>query len=116
MIACLPSGVMVGMKAGAFQSSQIGIVIFTGRMCDGVVMEISLQILFNIAIGIVIALAGWFFRQLWDASKELRKDLHQIEKDLPLLYVRREEFTDIMHEIRTMFDHINDKLDGKVDK
>jgi hypothetical protein len=30
--------------------------------------------------------------------------------------VRREEFTEIMREIRGMFEKIHDKLDGKVDK
>jgi hypothetical protein len=82
----------------------------------GVVMEINLQILFNIGVGAIFAIGGWFFRQLWDATKELRKDLHAIEKDLPVVYVRREEFTEIMREIRAMFEKIHDKLDGKADK
>jgi hypothetical protein len=79
-------------------------------------MEINLQILFNIGAGAIFAIGGWFFRQLWDATKELRKDLHSIEKALPVHYVRREEFTEIMREIRAMFEKIHDKLDGKVDK
>ena len=79
-------------------------------------MEINLQILFNIAVGGIFAVGGWFFRQLWDATKELRQDIHAIEKDLPVVYVRREEFTEIMREIRAMFEKIHDKLDGKADK
>jgi hypothetical protein len=82
----------------------------------GAAMEINLQILFNIGVGAIFAIAGWFFRQLWDATKELRKDLHSIEKGLPVNYVRREEFTEIMREIRGMFEKIHDKLDGKADK
>ena len=82
----------------------------------GVTMEINLQILFNIGVGAIFAIGGWFFRQLWDATKELRKDLHSIEKALPVHYVRREEFTEIMRDIKEMFNKINDKLDGKVDK
>jgi len=79
-------------------------------------MEIDLQILFNFGVGAVFAIGGWFFRQLWDATKDLRKDLHSIEKALPVHYVRREEFTEIMREIRAMFEKIHDKLDGKADK
>lgn len=79
-------------------------------------MEINLQILFNLGVGAVFAIGGWFFRQLWDATTELRKDLHSIEKALPVHYVRREEFTEIMREIRAMFEKIHDKLDGKADK
>jgi hypothetical protein len=79
-------------------------------------MEIDLQILFNFIVGAIFAIGGWFFRQLWDATKDLRKDLHAIEKELPLSYVRREEFVEIMREIRGMFEKIHDKLDGKADK
>lgn len=79
-------------------------------------MDVNLQILFNIFVTAVMAAAGWFFRQLWDAAKELRKDLHAIEKELPVSYVRRDEFTEIMRDIKDMFNKINDKLDNKVDK
>lgn len=79
-------------------------------------MEIDLQILFNIVVGVIFAAIGWFFRQIWEATKELRQDLHAIEKDLPVVYVRREEFTEIMREIKSMFEKIHDKLDGKLDK
>ena len=75
-----------------------------------------MQILFNFIVGAVFAAGGWFFRQLWDATKELRKDLHKIEKDLPVVYVRKEDFSEIMREIRGMFEKIHDKLDGKADK
>jgi hypothetical protein len=79
-------------------------------------VEIDLQILFNIGVGLFFSVGGWFFRQLWDAVAKLRADLHAIEKDLPVVYVRKEDFTEIMREIRGMFEKIHDKLDGKVDK
>lgn len=79
-------------------------------------MEIDLQILFNIGVGLIFSIGGWFFRQLWDAVAKLRADLHAIEKDLPVVYVRKEDFTEIMREIRGMFEKIHDKLDGKADK
>lgn len=79
-------------------------------------MVLDFQVLFNAAAGLIFLGAGWFLRQLWDAVERLKKDLHEIEKDLPVLYVRREEYTEIMRDIREMFNKINDKLDNKADK
>lgn len=79
-------------------------------------MVLDFQILFNAAAGLIFIGAGWFLRQLWDAVERLKKDLHDIEKDLPVLYVRREEYTEIMRDIKDMFNKINDKLDNKADK
>lgn len=79
-------------------------------------MVLDFQILFNAAAGLIFIGAGWFLRQLWDAVERLKKDLHDIEKDLPVLYVRREEYIEIMRDIKDMFNKINDKLDNKADK
>jgi hypothetical protein len=51
---------------------------------------------------------------------ELRRDLHQLEKELPAKYVRREEFSDGLREIKEICSKIFDKIDAlehrKVDK
>lgn len=70
----------------------------------------------NIALGVLLAVAGWFCRQIWDAVKELREDLHSIEVDLPSNYIRRDEFSEGMREIKEMLGKIFDKLEAKVDK
>ena len=88
----------------------------TGRTCESLAVEMNLQILFNIAFGAGLTIAGWFFRQLWDAAERLRNDLSNLEKVLPVIYVRREEFSETMREIKEMFNKINDKLDRKIDK
>lgn len=79
-------------------------------------MVLDFQILFNAAAGIIFVGAGWFLRQLWDAVERLKKDLHDIEKELPVLYVRRDEFSDGLKEIKEMLYKISDKLDNKADK
>lgn len=66
----------------------------------------------NLVGGSAIAVAGWFARQIWDAMKELRRDLHKIEVALPRDYVRKDD----LGEIKAMIQKIFDKLDGKVDK
>lgn len=74
------------------------------------------QTIINIVLGVLIAVAGWFSRQVWDAVKELREDIHQIEVDLPSHYIRRDEFHDGIREIKDMLGKIFEKLDGKADK
>jgi hypothetical protein len=74
------------------------------------------QDLINTIAGIVLAGLGWFARQLWDAVKELRGDLHRIEADLPKTYVLRTDLDKRMEHIENMFQRIYDKLDGKADK
>jgi len=80
----------------------------------------DLQSVMNIVAGGSLALLGWLARQLWDAVKELRRDLHMIEKELPAKYVRREEFSDGLREIKEICSKIFDKIDAletrKVDK
>lgn len=73
---------------------------------------IDYQSIVNLVGGAILAVIGWFARQLWDAVKELRRDLHKIEIALPRDYVRKDE----LGEIKALIQKIFDKLDGKVDK
>lgn len=74
------------------------------------------QTLLNWLAGIALAVGGWFSRQLWDASQELRRDLHQLEVDLPKEYVQKIDLDKRMQHIEEMFQRIYDKLDAKADK
>jgi predicted negative regulator of RcsB-dependent stress response len=74
------------------------------------------QNLINLVAGTAIAVGGWFARQLWDSVQALKTDLHKIEVDLPISYVRRDDLDKRMAHIETMFQRIYDKLDGKADK
>ena len=78
------------------------------------------QTLINFALGSLLALIGWLARQLWEAVERLKADLHQIEVDLPSHYVRREEFSESLKEIKDLCRQIFDKVDSlekrKVDK
>lgn len=74
------------------------------------------QTIINLVLSVLLAVAGWFSRQIWDAVKELRADLHRIEIDLPSHYIRRDEFSDGMKELKEMLNRIFEKLDSKADK
>ena len=78
------------------------------------------QLIINLATGSLLAVLGWLARQLWDAVKELRDDIHKIETDLPSLYMRKDEFREGIKEIKELFTEvfrkIDDLKDRKVDK
>jgi hypothetical protein len=74
------------------------------------------QSIMNLVSAVAIGSGGWFAREIWGAVKELRKDLHEIEVDLPKTYVSKGDIDKRMDHIETMFQRIYDKLDGKADK
>ena len=74
------------------------------------------QNIINIVAAVAIGSGGWFARELWGAVKDLRKSVHEIEVDLPKLYVSKADIDKRMDHIETMFQRIYDKLDGKADK
>lgn len=74
------------------------------------------QTLFNAAMGGVLMLSGWVLRAVWDAIKSLRDDLRNLEREIPSVYVRRDEYREDLRDIKDMLRHISDKLDEKQDK
>ena len=85
------------------------------------------QTVINIGGAGLLAGLGWFGREIWDAVKELRRDIRQIEKDLPEVYARRDEmkesFKDVkqdmnhgFNKIEAMIGQLFDRLNNKADK
>jgi hypothetical protein len=74
------------------------------------------QTTLNVIFGAILAAVGWFARVVWEAVQTLKTDLHRIEVDMPISYVRRDDLDKRMDHIETMFQRIYDKLDGKADK
>jgi len=74
------------------------------------------QTIINLIAGSILMVVGWLARELWVAVKELRADLHRIEIEMPTNYIRRDEFSEGMKEIKEMLRQIFDKMDGKADK
>jgi hypothetical protein len=70
------------------------------------------QTLINFALGALLALIGWLARQLWEAVERLKQDLHEIEVELPTNYVKREEFSESLKEIKDLCRQIFDKVDS----
>jgi hypothetical protein len=81
------------------------------------------QTVINIGFSSVLAALGWFAREIWDSLKELRKDTHQIEKDLREMYVRRDDRKEVRIEMSARFDKLEsligslyERLHDKADK
>jgi hypothetical protein len=58
------------------------------------------QSLINWVFASAGAAFGWVLKVVWDAIQELKKDIRQIERDLPEVYVRRDDFKDAIKEMK----------------
>ena len=70
------------------------------------------QILFNSFATVVGAMVGWILKVLWDAVRDLRDDVKEIEKG----YVMKDDYRIDIAEIKGMLGRIFDRLDTKADK
>jgi hypothetical protein len=73
---------------------------------------LDFQILFNIALSIIGAISGWLFKVLWDAIRDLKEDIKEIERG----YVMKDDYRIDIAEIKGMLARIFDRLDTKADK
>jgi len=81
------------------------------------------QELYNVAMGFVMLLGGWFMRIIWDslnklqeADKDLADKLSKIEVLVAGEYVKKDEFNSIMLRLFEKLDHIEEKIDKKADR
>lgn len=68
------------------------------------------------ALGVVSALLGWFARELYAATQQLRKDLSALEVQITSDYVRYDRLQDAMKPIMDSLAEIKHTLAGKADK
>lgn len=81
------------------------------------------QVLFNVAMGFIMALFGWFLRVSWDAlstlqqqDRELADKVARIEVLVAGEYVKKEDFERVIERLFDKLDHIEIKIDNKADK
>lgn len=53
---------------------------------------------------------------VWDAMKELRTDVKQIERDLPEVYVRKDDFREAVREMRETMKEVRSDMKAGFDK
>ena len=81
------------------------------------------QVLFNVAMGFIMALFGWFLRVSWDAlttlqqqDRDLADKVARIEVLVAGEYVKKEDFERVIERLFDKLDHIEIKIDNKADK
>lgn len=47
------------------------------------------------------ATLGWLWKVLWDAIGGLKKDIREIERVLPEIYVRKDDFKEAISELKS---------------
>jgi hypothetical protein len=65
------------------------------------------QSFINLLAGSALLVSGWFLREMWQAVKELRKDLH----DLEVSVVPRTEFMENIRHIENICSQIFTRID-----
>mgnify|MGYP001371941265 CR=1 FL=1 len=70
------------------------------------------QTLFNVAVTLAGFLGGWILNNIWSSIRTLDKDVRQ----MPHVYVTKEDYKQDIGEIKSMLGRIFDKLDAKADK
>lgn len=70
------------------------------------------QHIINWVFGVACAAIGWVMKVLWDAVSDLKRDLRQIERDMPSIYVRRDDFREAVRELKADMQHGFDKVEA----
>ena len=65
-------------------------------------MDFELEIL-KWGAYVVAGVLGWFVRVLWTAQEKMRNAFNELEKNLPIAYVPRDQLKDIIRELKDSF-------------
>lgn len=76
----------------------------------------EMQQIIDLGLGAVMAVIGWFARELWSAVKEMKSDLSKLREDLPKDYVTKDDYRQDIRELKEIMNKIFDRLENKQDK
>lgn len=81
------------------------------------------QTLFNIVVGLLGTIGGWWLNAMWTSIKELQemdRDLAEKVASIEVLvagrYVTRDEFNNTLSQVFTKLDRIIDAVNQKADR
>lgn len=74
------------------------------------------QGILNLLGGLATGIVGWFANNIWQAHKELRKELTDHKVEVAKDYVPHTRLDMMMSEIRQSLRRIEDLVAGKADK
>jgi uncharacterized protein YhjY with autotransporter beta-barrel domain len=68
------------------------------------------QISFNFVVISMVAVLGWFARELWSTIKEVKTEFNDFKSYIQLNYVNSQQYKDDINEIKRMVEKISDKM------
>ena len=81
------------------------------------------QTMFNVAIGLICTMMGWWLNNIWTSLKELQsadRELAEKVGELQIVvagqYVTREEFNNVLSQVFAKLDKIIDAVNRKADR
>lgn len=74
------------------------------------------QSLFNILLGAGLTAIGWFARQLWEATQNLKDDVQKLELNVSDNYVKKIDINARFDKIEAILERLFDKIESKADK
>jgi len=73
---------------------------------------VDYQVLFNVAVTAAAFFGGWILSRIYSAIDRLDDDV----RDLPKVYVSKDDYREDLREIKDLLGAIFNRLDHKVDK
>lgn len=74
------------------------------------------QHVINVGAGGILAVLGWFARQLWDAVKSLQEDMKRLEISISDNYVKKSDMAQMKMDMNVRFDRVEHLLDKVYEK
>lgn len=74
------------------------------------------QLFFNISIGLISAILGWFGKTVWAATRDLTTDIATFRVEVANDYIRKDDFNRVAERIYDKLDTISDMLNKKQDR
>jgi hypothetical protein len=68
------------------------------------------QEIINLLFAGLGAAIGWLLKVIWDAITRLKDDMKQIERDLPSVYVRKDDFRVAVADIKEDFREVKQDM------
>ena len=74
------------------------------------------QDMINLGITCAGAIIGWVLKTIWEALRDLKDDIRDIENEMHTQYIRRDEVQKNFDEIKSILREIFADLKNKADK
>lgn len=72
--------------------------------------SINLQSVFEFVLAALMAIIGWFLREMWTAVQKLKDDLSSMREDMPRNYIQKDDYKVDISRIHEVLDKIYDRM------